>query len=186
MNIEPNTSDFRLVDRKVADIVISLREQQRFFRGMVSWVGFKQKAIPFDAAPRHSGSTKYTLSKMIHLAVTGVLSYSYLPLYIVIMLSFVFIIAGLGYSGYIIYLKFFTEISIPGHSAILMLNLIVAGLQCFGLAVLSMYILKTFHEVKNRPIYIVDNLIGFEEKEPEISALPARQRRLPTVEFNLR
>lgn len=169
VKVEPNTSDFRLVDRKVANIMCSLKERQRFYRGMIGWIGFSQKAIDFVAPPRHSGKTKFTLSKMLRLAVYGILSYSYLPLYSVIYLCTFFIAAAGLYGTYALYTKFIAGTALPGHSSILLTVLIATAVQLYAFAVIAIYVIKIFQEVKQRPIYIVKDHKGLENREKEFN-----------------
>lgn len=161
ISIEPNTSDFRLIDKKVAKALAALREYNCFYRGLVKWVGFSQKRVDFDAEPRFSGSRKYTFGKMLKLASYGLMSYSYLPLYSVVFLCFVFIFLSLLYGLFALYLKFVAQISIPGHSSLLLTILVVAAVQLYALAIISIYVLKNFHETRKRPIYIVRDKQGF-------------------------
>ena len=147
IKIDPNASDFRLMDKKVVKVLALLREHERFYRGLVKWVGFKQKRIDFDAHSRFSGVRKYTFKKMLKLAMQGFLSYSYLPLYSVIFLCFIFIILSGGYGVFALYQKFIAKNALPGHSSILMTVLVIAAVQLYALAIISLYVLKSFHEI---------------------------------------
>lgn len=165
IKIDPNASDFRLMDKKVVKVLSLLREHEKFYRGLVKWVGFKQKRVDFDAASRYSGVRKYTLKKMLKLAMQGFLSYSYLPLYSVIFLCFVFLVLSIGYACFALYQKFITHIALPGHSSILLTVLAVAAVQLYALAIIALYVLKNFHESRRRPVYIVRETKGLTAKE---------------------
>lgn len=167
VKIDSNTSDFRLLDRKVVDVLCTFKVQERFYRGLIKWVGFSQKRLEFDAPSRFSGVKKYTLAKMLKLAARGFLAYSYLPLYSVIVLCFLFILLSFGYGLFALYLKFITKTAIPGLSSILMTQLVVAAVELYVLAVVSFYMLKIYHGMEQRPMYVIRKTRGLEESPAE-------------------
>ena len=156
INIPRNTGDFRLIDRSVVNEMKRFKEHNRFLRGMVSFVGFRQIAVQFDRDERHAGETGYPLKKMLKFAADGIFSFSTVPLkliskvgYWVALLSFIGII-------YAIAMKiFYPEITIEGWTFMVIAILFIGGVQMIMLGVLGSYIGRTYTEVQNRPLYIV-------------------------------
>jgi dolichol-phosphate mannosyltransferase len=161
IEIIPNTSDYRLISRKVCTALLAHREREKFYRGMIQWVGFKQKAINFVAEERYAGKSGYTFRRMIKFALEGFFSYSYLPVYIVVALTFAVIIFLLTYIAYvgIIYLQ---NKAIPGQTSVLMSVLIIGLASIAATSINSIYIYKIYHETKNRPQYIISKRLGFD------------------------
>lgn len=159
IEIPRNTGDFRLMDRKVVDELKKFKEHNRFLRGMVSYVGFKQIAVQFDRDERHSGVTGYPLKKMLKFASDGILSFSSAPLKLIRNLGF--LIAGLSFLGiiYAIVLRlFFPQITVAGWTFIVISILFVGGIQLIMLGVLGSYIGRIYTEVQNRPLYGVESI----------------------------
>ena len=161
INMPSNSADFRLMDRKVVNSFKQIRERTRFMRGLTSWIGFNTTGIEYIAKPRAAGETKYSIKKMIKFAIEGITSFSTLPLYFSIYLGFLFSGLGFFYSSYVIYIRIFTQLAIPGWSSIIMLTTIIGGIQLITLGMIGVYIGKIFDEVKQRPLYLVQTLLGF-------------------------
>lgn len=163
VQIPVDTGDFRLIDRRVLSQLHSMREQARFVRGMVSWVGFKQGEVRFVREERFAGETKYPFKKMLKFAVDGVLSFSQVPLkvasafgFISAAVSFVFICYGL------IEKLFFPENVVPGWASTFSAILFIGGVQLICLGILGEYVGRIYEEVKRRPLYVVQDEINFE------------------------
>lgn len=159
IDIPRNTGDFRLLDRKVVDEIKQFKEHNRFLRGMVSYVGFKQIAVQFDRDERHAGDTGYPLKKMLKFAADGIFSFSSAPLKLI--RNFGFIIAFLAFLGviYAISMKlFFPEVTIEGWTFIVISILFMGGVQIIMLGVLGSYIGRIYTESQNRPLYIVSSI----------------------------
>lgn len=169
VNIPLDTGDFRLMDRKVVDAMRRLREHHRFMRGLSVWVGFKQTGVEYVREERYAGETKYPLSKMIRFALDGITSFSYMPLQIATYLGF--IIAGLSILGIIvtIILRLSGSQAFFGQATTLVTVLFLGGIQLISLGIIGEYLGRIYEEVKRRPLYIVDEAIGFGEdvKTPE-------------------
>lgn len=154
VDIPKNTGDFRLIDRKVVDELRKYRERDRFLRGLVSYVGFKQTAVLFDRDKRHAGVTGYPLRKMLRFAADGILGFSVAPLrmitrlgYLISFLSFV----GILYVGGV---KLFApETAVPGWAFLGVAMFFLGGIQIIMLGVLGSYIGRTYSQVQNRPLY---------------------------------
>lgn len=167
VEIPLDVGDFRLVDRKALDAFKILREKNRFVRGMFGWIGFRQTGVYYTRAERFAGETKYTLRKMLALAKNGVISFSNAPLKLV--LSFGFIISGLSFLMGIIAVitKLSGQYTVSGWTSMTVLITFMGGVQLIVLGVLGEYIGRIHDEVKNRPLYIVKAMKGF-QKETEI------------------
>jgi glycosyltransferase involved in cell wall biosynthesis len=160
-----DTGDFRLMSRRAADALVSMPEKARFVRGMVSWVGFRQIGIPYKRSPRFAGKSKYPLRKMLSFAIDGLLSFSTKPLRVSVAVGL--ISAGLALIGivYALILRIFTNIWVEGWTAIMIASLFLGGVQLLSVGILGEYIGRIYNEVKGRPLYIIDESIGFTEEE---------------------
>ncbi len=160
-----DTGDFRLMGRNVVDVLRSMPERDRFVRGMVSWVGFNQTALPYRRARRFAGESKYPLRKMIQFASDGILSFSAKPLRLattVGLMAAVFALIGILY---VLALRLFTSIWVEGWTAIMIALLFLGGVQLVCLGILGEYVGRTYREVKRRPLYVVRERIGFGDEQ---------------------
>lgn len=153
--LHQGTADFRLLDRKVVDVLADMEERYLFYRGLVSWVGFKQTAVEYKAAERFAGTTNYTYRKMLSLALSGITSFSVRPLQLSMLLGF--IIASLAgiYGIYVVYAFAFTDQALPGWTSTTASVLFIGGIQLIMLGVLGEYVGKGFMEGKRRPPYVI-------------------------------
>lgn len=174
--INPNAADFRLINRQVADSLITgFKERNMFLRGLFSWIGFKQVSVEYTAERRFAGKSKYSLSRMIQLAMTGILSFSTKPLQAGIFV-------GVGFAVMAFFLMFCTVISyfidrsIPsGWSTLVMLLLLFSSAQLIVLGIIGTYIGGIYEEVKGRPRYIIDEEIIHDEKNIYSDPCPENQ-----------
>ncbi len=162
VQIPVDTGDFRLIDRRVLNEFLRMRERSRFVRGMVSWVGFQQGKVSYSRDERFAGQTKYPFTKMLKFAIDGMVSFSQIPLRISstlgllsAVISFVFMVYGL------IIKYFFPEQAIPGWTSIFSGVLFLGGIQLICLGVLGEYIGRIYEEIKKRPLYVVDEEVNF-------------------------
>lgn len=156
-----DTGDFRLISRAVADTIRAMPERDRFIRGMVSWVGFKQTAVPYQRARRFAGTSKYPLRKMLRFATDGILSFSAKPLRLSVgMGAFSAALALLGII-YALVLRIFTSIWVEGWTALMLAILFLGGVQLICMGILGEYIGRIYNEVKQRPLYVVAEREGF-------------------------
>lgn len=155
VDIPMDAGDFRLMDRKVVEVMKQMREKHRFLRGMSAWVGFKQVGVSYKRQPRFAGETKYPLNKMIKLALNAVTSFSYFPLQLATYMGF--IAAGLSVLAIpvIIILRLTTGTALFGQATTLIIVLFLGGLQLISLGVIGEYIGRIYDEAKGRPLYIV-------------------------------
>lgn len=156
-----DTGDFRLMDRAVVDVLKTMPEKDRFIRGMVAWIGFKQYPLAYKRAERFAGTSKYPLRKMLRFALDGIFSFSSKPLQLAA--GFGFLSAGLSIVGifYALFLRVFTSIWVEGWTALIIAILFIGGVQLICLGILGEYVGRIYSEVKNRPLYVVKSKRGF-------------------------
>jgi dolichol-phosphate mannosyltransferase len=155
VNIPLDTGDFRLLDRKVVDVINKMRERHRFLRGMSVWVGFRQTGVPYKRAARFAGETKYPLKKMIKFAGDAITGFSYLPLQLATYLGF--IAAGLSILAIpvVVAARMAGSQAFFGQATTLIAVLFLGGVQLISLGILGEYIGRIYDEARGRPLYIV-------------------------------
>jgi len=157
-----NTGDFRLMSRRVLVTLAQMPERNRFVRGMVSWVGYRQIGIPFDRDGRHIGSTKYPIRKMIKFALDGIFSFSNLPLKWATWLGFFSSLISLAYILVVIGKKFMGY-TLPGYASVMVAILFLGGIQLITVGILGEYIGRIFSEQQKRPLYVLQDTINIEK-----------------------
>lgn len=165
-----DTGDFRLMDRKVVTALLQMPERDRFLRGMVSWVGFRQEPVYYRRAPRLAGTTKYPVRKMLNFAVDGVLSSSRIPLRVAVWLGL--LCSGLAFLGGLVALaaRLFTRNWVPGWASLFLAVLFIGGVQLVCIGMVGEYVGRIYGEVKQRPLYLVRRRIGFDQEREARSA----------------
>ncbi len=159
LTVPRDTGDFRLMDRRAVDALQSLRERHRFVRGMVSWIGYHQRAIQYDRPERFAGVTKYPFRKSLFLAIDAITSFTYAPLRIASYLGLATSMFAFLYIGVVIILKI-CGISFPGYTSIMAAILLLGGVQLSVLGILGEYIGRIFEQGQQRPLYLVDQVQG--------------------------
>lgn len=179
VDIPLDSGDFRLIDRRVAEVVLKMRERHRLLRAMYSWVGFRQTGIPYVRAPRFAGKTKYPLRRMLALALDGIISFSTAPLR---MLTFAGIAtAFLAFSGalYALVVRLFTHHWVTGWATLFIAVTFFSGLQLISLGVMGEYLGRVYTEVKQRPLYVVQAIFrSGAGAEPVCAGAPEVSARL--------
>ncbi|MSR71965.1 MAG: glycosyltransferase [Opitutales bacterium] len=174
-----DTGDFRLMSLPVVDVLRAMPERDRFIRGMVSWVGFKQIALPYKRAQRFAGETKYPLKKMITFAFDGILSFSSKPLELSLILGMgITAVSSLGILG-IAAQRFFAGDWVSLELIVLVAVGLLGGLQLLCLGILGQYIGRIYNEIKNRPLYIIQEHQGFGGRSPIYSRSPVVMEKQP-------
>jgi dolichol-phosphate mannosyltransferase len=161
-----DTGDFRLIDSAVADAMRDMPEHDRFLRGMVAWLGFRQYALPYKRDARAAGETKYPLRKMIAFATDGILSFSISPLRVAVWLGIftaAIAVAGIAYD---LFMRLFTHEWVSGWASLLFAILLMGGVQLIMLGIVGEYVGRIYREGKRRPLYLVREAYGFEDKTP--------------------
>lgn len=163
VRIPLDTGDFRLMDRKVVDVLNSMRERHRFLRGMSAWVGFRQVGVPYRRAARHAGETKYPFRKMLRLALNAITGFSYFPLQVATYMGFF----SAGISILAIPIVIIERLSgmqaFLGQATTLIAVLFLGGVQLISIGILGEYIGRLYDESKGRPLYIVREILNKEE-----------------------
>jgi glycosyltransferase involved in cell wall biosynthesis len=172
VDLEPNSGDYRLLDRRALDALLAMTERSRFLRGMTVWVGFNQTAVSYQRDARHAGETKYTLRKMLRFSLDAIASFSHLPLQLATYAGI--LSAGVAFVAIpvVIGLRVFDSY-LPGFSSITIAILLLGGIQLIALGVIGEYVGRIYDEVKHRPLYIVRD----ERNAPAADALGPRALR---------
>ena len=154
--VYPSVGDFRLMDEKVLKSIKKLKEKNRFMKGILSWVGYRHCIILYDRPKRNQGENKQNYRKLVSLALNGIFSFSSTPLKISTYIGFVISFFSFIYGIIIIGQKIFYQTSLPGYASMMVVILFLGGIQLLSIGILGEYIARIFNEVKNRPIYIIE------------------------------
>jgi polyisoprenyl-phosphate glycosyltransferase len=161
-----DAGDFRLMSRRAVEALQSIRERNRFIRGLAGWIGFRQTSVTFVREARQAGETKYPLKKMLRFALNGLMSFSLVPLQLASYLGFLVSSIAFCYIVYAIGLKLFTDRVVLGWTSVMVAVLFLGGVQLISLGIIGEYIGRIYEEVKQRPLYVVDEAKGFEQLQP--------------------
>lgn len=159
LKVPRDTGDFRLMDRRAVNALQSLRERHRFVRGMVSWIGYHQKALPYDRPERFAGTTKYPFRKSLFLAIDAITSFTFAPLRLASYLGVATSALAFVYILVVILLKIL-GISFPGYTSIMASILLLGGVQLTVLGILGEYVGRIFEQGQQRPLYLIDQIQG--------------------------
>ena len=165
VSIPPNTGDFRLIDRRVVESIKKMPERQRFMKGIFAWVGYKQTSILFDREPRYQGQTKWNYWKLWDFAIDGITSFSFLPLKVWTYVGLIIALVSLVYASFLILRTIIFGIDVPGYASLMVAVLFLGGIQLLTLGIIGEYIGRVYEEVKGRPLYLVRDCYGFENRE---------------------
>ena len=156
ISIPVDTGDFRIIDRKVVEILNQMPEQQKFLRGQISWVGFNQTYLEYERKERFAGETGYTYRKMIRFALDGITSFSNLPLRFASITGF--LVSGISFLLilYALYSRFITKDYEPGWTSLMLAVTFIGGVQLIGIGIIGEYISRLSANVRNRPLYIIN------------------------------
>src|SRR4051794_14967519 len=165
LDLTQDAGDFRLIDRRALDALLSLRERNRFLRGMSAWIGYTQTSVPYEREPRHAGETKFTLRKMLRFSLDAITSFSWRPLQLATVLGFLLSSVALLAIPLVIGLRLAGE-TIPGFATVLCVVLLLGGIQLITIGIIGEYVGRIYDEVKGRPLYLVRAARGFGALEP--------------------
>jgi glycosyltransferase involved in cell wall biosynthesis len=167
IKIPRDAGDFSLMDRKVVDLLNKLPERARYIRGLRAWVGFKQIGVPVDRSARFAGQPKYSLKMLVNLAMSGLFSFSMAPLRFASSLGIV--VSFLSFVGILVvfYFKFFTNLSLPGFAAVATILFFLGGIQLLTVGILGEYVGRILDEVRARPLFIIEENVGFESEKSD-------------------
>lgn len=163
VRLPQGAGDFRLLDRKVVDVLNNMPEHSRFMKGLYAWVGFRQTSIPFDVADRAHGETKFNLFRLYRLAIDGITSFTSLPLKVWTFMGMLVASFALLYGFVFIIKTLVLGIDVPGYPSLIVAITFFSGVQLISLGVIGEYLGRVFSEVKNRPLYVVRQAYGCTE-----------------------
>lgn len=161
VDIVPNAGDFRLLDQKVINSLRQCEERGRFMKGLYSWVGFKSIGVPFTVIERKTGQSSWSFKNLLELAITGITSFSNVPLRIWSFAGFLIAMLSFVYALFIIIKTMLLGVDLPGYASIMVAIFFFCGIQLCSVGILGEYIARIFNEVKRRPKYIIQDKIGF-------------------------
>lgn len=164
IKIPVDTGDFRIMDRKIVEVLRKMPEQQKYLRGQIAWVGFKQTYIEYDRDERFAGKTGYTFKKMFRLALDGLTSFSNLPLKFATVTGF--LVSGIAFliSLYALYARFISRDYVPGWTSIILAVLFIGGVQLICIGIIGEYISRLSANIRQRPLYIIQDTNIFSDK----------------------
>ena len=176
VELQHNSGDFRLLDRRPLDALLSMRERNRFLRGMTVWVGYRQAAVPYRRDARYAGETKYTLSKMLRFSLDAISSFSHRPLQLATLLGFLISTLAFVAIPVVIVLRILGSY-LPGFGSITIAILLLGGIQLIALGIIGEYVGRIYDEVKGRPLYLVRTRLNMPEaRDPEQHGAAPRAR----------
>lgn len=162
INIPSNAGDFRLMDRKVIEALQTFPERTRFMKGLYAWVGFKSIGVPFEVKKRAAGTSSWRLTKLTELAITGITSFSDVPLRVWGFIGFIISLFSMVYAIYIVTVTMIYGADLPGFPTLVVAIMFLGGIQLLSIGILGEYIARIFTEVKQRPKYVLQCKEGFE------------------------
>ncbi len=163
--IPKNTGDFRLMDRRVVEVLNQIPERTRFMKGLFAWVGFKQVGLAYERQPRHLGETTWNLWKLWNFALDGITLFSTAGLKFWSYVGITISLLAFLYAIFLIFYTFFLGKDVPGYASIMVSVLFLGGLQLISLGILGEYLGRVYAEVKHRPLFIVSEQYGFKDEE---------------------
>jgi len=181
--IQPEVGDFRMFSRRAMVAVRQLREQHRFMRGMVAWLGLKEAILPYDRKPRFAGTTKYPMWKMLRFAWTAISSFSALPLRLSVFLGLFVAGCGFCYAAYSIFAAVVLRVTVPGWTSLVVLNIIFSGATLIAVGLVGEYVSRIYEEAKGRPLYVVSDSVNVQAVEPHIAKAVIFPPEEPEAEY---
>ncbi|HTX11070.1 MAG TPA: glycosyltransferase family 2 protein [Solirubrobacteraceae bacterium] len=172
VELEHNSGDFRLLDRRALDALLSMRERNRFLRGMTVWVGYRQAAVPYNRDPRYAGKTKYTIPKMLRFSFDAISSFSHRPLQLATLLGF--LISTLAFIAIpVVIALHFMGSYLPGFGSLTIAVLLLGGIQLIAIGLIGEYVGRIYDEVKGRPLYLVRGRVNISDHETPTGRTPS-------------
>lgn len=155
ISIPVDTGDFRMIDKKIVEVLREMPEKNKYLRGQISWVGFNQTFVEYDRQERQAGATGYTYRKMLHFALDGITAFSDVPLKIVTYFGFMVSIIAFFVAIYALLAKFVWQNSVPGWTSLMIAILFIGGIQMIAIGIIGEYLSRMNHNIRNRPLYII-------------------------------
>jgi glycosyltransferase involved in cell wall biosynthesis len=155
VKIPLDTGDFRIIDRKVIDVLRAMPERHKFLRGQIAWMGFRQTAVEYHRAPRHAGDTGYSFAKMARFALDGITAFSDLPLKIVTYLGFAVLLFSFITAAFVLYARLAMDATVPGWTSLMITVLFLGSIQMIAIGIIGEYLSRMNANIRQRPLYIV-------------------------------
>jgi dolichol-phosphate mannosyltransferase len=179
VEIPTDTGDFCLMDRRVVDMLNRMPERNRYLRGLRAWLGFRQTAVEFERPPRYAGEPKYTFWKSLALGINGIVGFSKVPLRFATYLGIVVSGFSVGLAAWAVYQRMVGRDTVRGWASTVVIMLFLGGVQLLMIGIVGEYLSRIYDEVKQRPLYVISGLRGFDEPADYLS--PDATRSLPTA-----
>lgn len=164
VTIPPNAGDFRLMDAKVIKAILECEERALFMKGLYAWVGFRSIGIPFEVSKRKQGRSRMRYKYLTELALTGIASFSNIPLRVWSVIGFMISFLALSYATFIVFKTMWYGIDVPGFATLVVATMFIGGIQLLSIGILGEYIARIFNEVKKRPRYIIYKTLGIDQE----------------------
>lgn len=158
--MQRDVGDFRLLDRRCIEALKLMRENQRFTKGLFTWIGFHKKEIPFEVQPRAAGSTTWNFAALFNLAMNGMTSFTTAPLRLMTFLGMTVSFGAMAYMFFVLAMALLYGDPVAGYPTLMTVMLFLGGMQLLALGIIGEYLGQIFHESKHRPIYLVDEIDG--------------------------
>ena len=178
VELQHNSGDFRLLDRRALDALLSMRERNRFLRGMTVWVGYRQAAVPYSRDRRYAGKTKYTLPKMLRFSLDAISSFSHRPLQLATLLGFLISTLAFIAIPVVIVLRILGSY-LPGFSSLTIAVLLLGGIQLIAIGIIGEYVGRIYDEVKGRPLYLVRSRVNIPRRRGDRAVAARADRAAP-------
>lgn len=172
VDIPAHAQDFRLMSRRAADALGSMREHHRYLRGLAGWIGYRRAYVPYSPDERFAGTTKYSTPRMLRLALDGIFSFSTRPLTFAIWVGGIMAALGLAYAAVLVGLRIAGGVAVEGWTSLFVALLVFSGIQLLTIGVVGEYVGRIYEEVRRRPLYLIENAVGFPEdpQGPDVRA----------------
>jgi glycosyltransferase involved in cell wall biosynthesis len=181
VELQHNSGDFRLLDRRALDALLAMGERNRFLRGMTVWVGYTQAAVPYRRDPRYAGETKYTLPKMVRFSLDAIFSFSHRPLQLATLLGFLISTLAFVAIPVVAVLRILGSY-LPGFGSVTIAVLLLGGIQLIAIGIIGEYVGRIYDEVKGRPLYLVRARRNFAEAEATPQRVPVTSQSETAVD----
>jgi glycosyltransferase involved in cell wall biosynthesis len=168
--IQDEVGDFRLFSKRAVTAIRGLREQHRFMRGMVAWLGFREVILPYHRKPRLAGEPKYSLLKMFRFAWTAITSFSALPLRLSVFFGFLVAACGVAFGLFSVYAEYVLKATVPGWTSLACLNIVFSGVTLVAVGLVGEYVAHIYEEAKGRPLYVVSDSVNLKvTQQPQVA-----------------
>jgi polyisoprenyl-phosphate glycosyltransferase len=182
-HMRPEVGDFRLFSRAAIVAIRKFREQHRFMRGLVAWLGLKEVIVPFRRQERSGGDTKYSVLKMLRFAWTAISSFSALPLRLSLVVGLFVVFGGLSYLFHTVYVGLVRKTALPEWTSLVAFQVIFSGATLVAIGLLGDYVARIYEESKGRPLYVLNDMVNLKQPEREVLRAVVLPLRAPPIDL---